>query len=429
MKTVMYRTRKTPIIIKIAVGFFLGMLFGFIAAPMQHYSMILNDYVMPLLELTGIVFLRLFAIIILPLVFSSLVTGVSSIGDTKKLGRIAVKTIILFLITTVIAAVTGMFCADVIAPGESIDVPADINELSSTPKSISTLMEILPNNPIISAIHANVLYIIIIALLTGTACIFIGNTGQKITAFFEKVTKVMYKITNIVMTFAPLGIFALSATAAADFGLRIIAPFAKIIGAVYMGCFLHAGIVYSLMIILFCKRSPIWFFSGIYEAAVTAFITRSSSITLPMTLESVHKNLGVSEEVSSFVLPLGATTNMDGTAIYQAICAMFVAGAFNVPITTSLKMSVFFAVVIASIGTVGIPSAGMIMLTMVLTSAGLPVEGVGLLAGIDVVLGAARTSLNVIGDAAVCVVVSASEGEHLTENNPRGRMHPVNYGA
>ena len=429
MKTVMYRTGRTPMIVKIAVGFFLGMLFGFVAAPMRHYSLILNDYVMPLLELAGILFLRLFMIIILPLVFSSLVTGVASIGDTRKLGRIAVKTIILFLLTTVIAAATGMLCADVIKPGSSIDIPTDIDEYSSTSTSINTLMNIIPNNPIVSAIHANVLYIIIFALLTGTGCIFLGNTGKKITAFFEKFTKVMYRVTQIVMSFAPLGIFALSAAAAADFGLHIITPFAKIIGAVYMGCFLHAGVVYSLMIILFCKRSPIWFFSGIYEAGITAFVTRSSSITLPMTLESVHKNLGVSEEVGSFVLPLGAPTNMDGTAIYQAICAMFVARAFDVPITTSLQVNIFFAVVIASIGTVGIPSAGMIMLTMVLSSAGLPVEGVGLLAGIDVVLGAARTCLNVVGDAAVCVVVSASEGEHLTENNPRGRMHPVNYGA
>ena len=414
MQPIMYRTRKTPMLIKIAAGFFVGMLFGFIAAPIQPYSEILNDYIMPLLELVGLVFLRLFAIIILPLVFSSLVTGIASIGDTRRLGRIAVKTITLFILTTIIAAATGMLCADVIEPGTSIDIPADINEYSSTPNSIITLMDILPNNPIISAIHANVLYIIIIALLTGTACIFMGNTGRKITSFFEKVSAVMYKITNIVMIFAPLGIFALSATAAADFGLRIITPFAKIIGAVYMGCFLHAGIVYSLMIVIFCKRSPMWFFRGIEEAAAAAFITRSSSITLPMTMESVHKNLGVSESVSSFVLPLGATTNMDGTAIYQAICAMFIARAFNVPITAGLQVNIFLAVIIASIGTVGIPSAGMIMLTMVLSSAGLPVEGVGLLAGIDVVLGAARTSLNVIGDAAVCAVIASSEGENLT---------------
>ena len=419
MQPIMYRTRKTPMLIKIAAGFFVGMLFGFIAAPMQLYYPFMNDHVMPFLEFAGILFLRLLTIIILPLVFSSLVTGIASIGDTKKLGRITLKTVVLFLLTTIIAAVIGMLCAEIFKTGTSINIPADIQDKSIAAKPIRDMLLniLLPRNSEPSILHANVLHIILIAVLTGIACIFMGDTAKKITYFFGKMAEVMNKITYFVMNFAPYGVFALSATAAADFGLTLIVPFARIIGAVYSGCIAQALIVYSLMIMILCRRSPAWFFRGIREAAATAFITRSSSITLPLTLENVRKNLGVSEEISSFVIPLGATLNMNGTAIYQTVCAMFVARAFGVPITSVLQVKIFTASVIASIGTVGVPSAGMIMLTMVLAGAGLPVEGVGLLAGIDVVLGAARTCLNVAGDAAVCAVIAASEGEHLTEKS------------
>ena len=429
MKTVMYRTGRMPILLKIAIGFFLGILFGFVAAPILPYSMVLSNHIMPFLELIGKLFLRILSVIIIPLVFSSLVSGIASIGDTKTLGRVGLKTIALFLLTTIIAAGMGMLCSEIFKPGTMIDMPEITHEYDINPKPIrDLLMKIFSVNPLASVLHNDVLYLIVFAVITGIVCIFLGEKGRKISDFFGKITGIMQKLTYMVMSFAPFGVFALSSTAAADFGLTLVAPFAKIIAAVYSGCILHALIVYSLLIVLVCRRSPVWFFRGIYEAAMTAFITRSSSMTLPITLENVQKNLGVSEGISSFVIPLGATLNMDGTAIYQVIAAMFVARAYNIPITFGLQASIFTAAVIASIGTVGIPSAGMIMLTMVLTSAGLPVDGVGLLAGIDVVLGAARTSLNVIGDSAVCAAIAASEGEDLTENNPRGRMHTF-YGA
>ena len=223
----------------------------------------------------------------------------------------------------------------------------------------------------------------------------------------------MYAVTHMVMSVAPYGVFALIAVTAAKFGVAILAPFAKVIGAVYVACVLHALLVYSGMIGIVCKRSPVWFFKGIQEAAITAFVTRSSSGTLPVTLSNVRENLGISEGVSSFVLPLGATINMDGTALYQGVCALFVAQAFNIPLTLEMQIGIVATATLASIGTAGVPGAGLIMLTMVLTSVGLPIEGIALVAGIDVILDAARTCINVIGDTAVCAVVASTEGEEL----------------
>ena len=430
MRQIIYRTGRTPMLIKIAAGFFLGIIFGLVAAPMIPYYPVLGNNVIPFLGLAGTIFLRILAVIIVPLVFSSLITSVAATGDTKQVGRVGIKTLALFLITTIIAAGAGLLSAKLFKPGIGINIPASIrNHTDSLMQTRDLLMNILPENFLSSMFHTNMLQIIIAAVLIGILCIFLGDSGKKITRFFRKVTHIMQNVTYNVIRFAPFGVFALAVTAAVDFGLTLVAPFMKIIAAVYSGCIVHALLVYSLMVILFCKKSPKWFFSGIREAALTAYATRSSAATLPVTFADVQENLCVSQTISSFVLPLGATIHMDGTAIYEAVCAMFAASAFNVPITFELQMSIFTAAVIASIGTVGVPSGGMIMLTMVLTSAGLPVEAVGLVAGIDVVLGPARTCLNVVGDAAVCVSVASSEGENLTQHNSSGRMPIVKHGA
>lgn len=427
MRAILYRTHKTSMLLKVSIGFFLGILFGFIAAPMMPYSPVLKNYVMPFLELSGKIFLRLLTMIIVPLVFASLISGISSVGDVRKLGRIGGKTIALYLTTTLIAVCIGIFCAELFKPGTSIDVPVGVHEYTRTTKAMSeAILDIFPVNPIASMVNADMLQIIVFAVFCGIACIFSGETGEKISEFFNKMAELMHSITRIVMYFAPYGVFALISTSAADFGLKLIAPFAKIIAAVYSACTLQALIVYSLMIIIFCRKSPLWFFRGIHEAALTAFATRSSSVTLPVTIENARIKLGISDEVSSFALPLGATINMDGTAIYQVVAALFVARAFNVPIDHQLLTKIFVASTIASIGAAGIPGAGIVMLTMVLSSAGLPVEGIGLVAGIEVVLSSASTCLNVVGDAAVCAVVASTEGENLTLNSSRDRMPALN---
>ena len=226
--------------------------------------------------------------------------------------------------------------------------------------------------------------------------------------------EVMYKMTAIVMKFAPYGVFALIAATVSKYGMAVLLPFAKVIAAVYIGCIIHAVVIYSGLVTVFTRKSPMWFFRGIKEASLTAFVTRSSAGTLPVTMECCH-NMGVPEKVSSFVLPLGATINMDGTALYQGVCALFIAQAFNIPLTIGAQMGILLTATLGSIGTAGVPGAGLIMLTLVTTQAGLPIEGVAMITGIDAILDMIRTSLNITGDAAVATVVARSEGADFSE--------------
>ena len=408
--------KRNSLLLKISIGFFLGIVFGFAVAPVVASSSALSTYVMPFLDLVGKIFLRLLMMLIVPLVFSSLVAGAASVGDTRKLGRIGIKTLVLYFATTAVAIVIGLACGNLFQAGAGMNIPANLQASAREAKPlVDVILDIFPSNPIASMVNANMLQIIVFALFFGVACILAGERGKKVSDFFEDVAQVMYSVTHMVMNSAPYGVFALISITAAKFGIAILAPFVKVIAAVFIGCIIHAVIVYSGLVITFCRRSPAWFFKGINEAAITAFVTRSSSGTLPVTISCVRDNLGISEGVSSFVLPLGATINMDGTALYQGVCALFVAQAFNIPLTLSMQMGIVVTATLASIGTAGVPGAGLIMLTMVLTSVGLPIEGIALVAGIDVILDAARTCLNVVGDTAVCAVVASSEGEELTQ--------------
>ncbi len=410
----MAEKKRISLLWKISIGFFLGIIFGFAIGPVIPSSPALSNYIMPFIDLIGKIFLRLLMMLIVPLVFASLVAGAASVGDIHKLGRIGIKTLALYLITTAVAIVIGLAFGNLFQAGAGMNIPGDLQATAREAKPfLDVILDIFPSNPIASMVNANMLQIIIFALFFGVACIMAGEKGKKISDFFENVAEVMYSVTHIVMGFAPYGVFSLISITAARFGIAILAPFVKVIAAVFVGCIIHAILVYSGMIMIFCKRSPMWYFKGIQEAAITAFVTRSSSGTLPVTLSNVRENLGVSEGVSSFVLPLGATINMDGTALYQGVCALFVAQAFNIPLTLQMQIGIVVTATLASIGTAGVPGAGLIMLTMVLTSVGLPIEGIALVAGIDVILDAARTCLNVTGDTAVCAVVAASEGEEL----------------
>lgn len=411
----MAKKKRISLLWKISIGFVLGIIFGFAIGPVVPGSPVLNTYIMPFIDLVGKIFLRLLMMLIVPLVFASLVAGAASVGDVHKLGRIGIKTLILYLLTTAVAIVIGLACGNFFNAGVGMNIPGNLQATAREAKPlVDVILDIFPTNPVASMVNANMLQIIVFALFFGVACILAGERGRKIADFFGNVAEVMYSVTHMVMGFAPYGVFALISITAARFGIAILAPFAKVISAVFIGCIIHALVVYSGMIAVFCRRSPLWYFKGIQEAAITAFVTRSSSGTLPITLANVRENLGVSEGVSSFVLPLGATINMDGTALYQGVCALFVAQAFNIPLTLEMQIGIVVTATLASVGTAGVPGAGLIMLTMVLTSVGLPIEGIALVAGIDVILDAARTCLNVTGDTAVCAVVAASEGEELT---------------
>ncbi|MDR1875954.1 MAG: dicarboxylate/amino acid:cation symporter [Synergistaceae bacterium] len=401
------------LLLKISIGFILGIIFGFAAGPMAAESAALKDYVIPLLDVVGKIFLTLLKMLIVPLVFSSIVVGAASIGDPKTLGRIGIRTIVLYLLTTVVAIAIGLVLGNTIRPGVGMDLAGAAGTAQASKPLLEVFLDIFPANPIDSLVKANMLQIIVFALFFGVASLFAGEKGRRIIGAFESIAEVMYAMTHMIMRLAPYGVFSLIAVTAAKYGFSILAPFGKVIAAVYVGCILHAVVVYSGLVLVFCRKSPLWYFRGVQEASITAFVTRSSSGTLPITIANVRDNLGVSEGISSFVLPLGATINMDGTALYQGVCALFVAQAFGLELSLSAQIGIILTATLASIGTAGVPGAGLIMLTLVLTSAGLPIEGMGLVAGIDAVLDAVRTCLNVTGDTAVCAVVAAMEGEKL----------------
>ncbi len=373
------------------------------------------SFVQPL----GDLFLRLIKFIIAPLILATLVVGVASNSDTKQLGRVGIKTLAYYLVTTGIAVVIGLAIAFAIQPGKGVNIAADNMDSEVVEQEeqdvITTLLNIIPENPFTALTEGNILQIIFFALFIGIAITLVGEKAQPVFRFFDGFAEIMYKITGIVMKLAPIGIFGLLAPIVGEYGLSVLMPLIKIILAVLIACLVHAAIVYSSAVKMFAKMNPLKFFKGISPAAIVAFSTASSAGTLPVTMKNTEENLGVSNRISSFVLPLGATINMDGTAIYQGAAVIFIAQFYGLDLTFIEMLTVVLMTVLASIGTAGVPGAGLVMLTMVLTSIGLPLEGIALIAGVDRILDMMRTTVNIVGDASAAVVVAGTEKE-LLEN-------------
>ena len=361
----------------------------------------------------GTMFVNAIKMLIVPLIFVSLVVGMMSMQDLGKMGRVGLKTVVLYLFTTAIAITIGLGLGIVLQPGAGIDMSAAASAVESeaAPSVIQIIVDLIPTNPIAAAVDGNVLQIIVFAILFGIAINLAGEKATPVRVFFESLSEVIYKLTAIIIAFAPYGVFALMVWVAGTYGLDMLLPLGKVIFAVYLGCVIHALLVYGGMIKLLARLNPVRFFQGVFEPAMVAFTSTSSSGTLAVSMTAAEKNLGVSRGISSFVLPLGATINMDGTALYQGVCALFVAQAFGVDLSGTDYLTIILTATLASIGTAGVPGAGVIMLSLVLASVGLPLEGVAVIAGIDRILDMARTALNVTGDCAVAVVVAKSEGE------------------
>ncbi|MDI3522155.1 MAG: hypothetical protein PWR31_890 [Bacillota bacterium] len=388
---------------KILIGFVLGAIVGLLVGPPAAALKPLGD-----------LFIRLIKMLIVPLVFSSLVIGASSMGDVRKLGRVGAKTLAYYLATTAVAVTIGLILATLLHPGAGFQIPTETYKAKPLPSLVETLLNIIPTNPLGAMVSDNMLQIIAFALFMGVAIALIGDKGKPVHAFFDSLAEVMYKITGIVMEFAPIGVFALMAWVTATNGPDVLVPLAKVIFVVYLGCFLHAAVVYSSAVSIFARMNPLRYFRGFFDASLVAFSTCSSSATLPVSLRCAQENLGVPKDIASFALPLGATINMDGTSIYQGVCALFIAEVYGIPLGMPQYLTIILTATLASIGTAGVPGAGMIMLTMVLQAVGLPLDGILLIAGIDRVLDMARTCVNVTGDGAGAVVVAATEGELKT---------------
>ncbi|MFS0820292.1 dicarboxylate/amino acid:cation symporter [Bacillus sp. 1P02SD] len=392
--------KKIGLLSQILIAFILAIIVGAIVGPSV-------EVVRPL----GDLFLRMIKFIIVPLVLASLVVGVAGTGDIKKIGRMGGITFFYYLLTTAFAVTIGLIIANIFSPGKGLDIVATTEKAdpAEAPGVIDTLLNIIPTNPIASLVNGDMLQIIFFAIFLGLGITILGDKAKTVYNFFDELAEIMYKITAIVMKLAPIGVFGLIAPTVGEYGVSVLLPLLKVILVVYLGCILHAVITYSISVKVFAKMNPLKFFKGVAPASLVAFSTTSSSGTLPITIKNTEENLGVSRKVSSFVLPLGATINMDGTALYQGVCVLFIAQFFGIDLSFAQQLTIVLTATLASIGTAGVPGAGLIMLTMVVTSVGLPVEGIALIAGIDRILDMIRTSVNVTGDASAAVVVNAIE--------------------
>jgi len=391
---------------RISLALVLGLVCGVILN--QTGNGHLAAYVKPV----GDLFVQAIKMLVVPLVFVSLVTGVASLQNLPTMGRLSIKTFTLYLGTTAVAITLGLVLATVFQPGAGVELGTAKEVSAKTAPTIAQIIVgLVPANPVEAFAQGNVLQIIVFAILFGISITLAGQAAQPVRVFFEASAEVIYKLTSIVISFAPYGVFALMTWVAGTYGLDMLVPLAKLIALVYAGCILHVIVVYGGLLKFVARLNPIRYFQGSVEPAVVAFTSTSSAGTLPVSMMAVERNLGVSRSVSSFVLPLGATINMDGTALYQGVCAVFIAQAFGVDLSLGQYVTIILTATLASIGTAGVPGAGLIMLSLVLTSVGLPLEGVALIAGIDRILDMARTATNVAGDCAVSCVVARSEGE------------------
>ncbi|MGL4473961.1 MAG: dicarboxylate/amino acid:cation symporter, partial [Shewanella sp.] len=359
----------------------------------------------------GTLFVNTIKMLIVPLVFCSLIVGVTSMQDTVSMRRVGFKSFAFYLVTTTIAISIGLAIGVLIEPGAGLGLTStDTSDvIVAAPSLMDTLINIVPTNPIAALANGQILQVIVFAVALGIALVLIGEQGKPAIALFTSLAEAMYKLTDMVMKLAPYGVFGLMAWVAGEYGAAMILPLIKVIFAVYLGCALHILGFYSLVLKLFAGLSPLQFFKGISNAMAVAFTTSSTAGTLPASMKCASEYLGVNKKISSFVLPLGTTINMDGTALYQGVTALFVAQAFGIDLTWVDYLTIVLTATLASIGTAGVPGAGLVMLTLILTTVGLPLEGVALIAGIDRLLDMARTVVNVSGDLVATTVIAKSE--------------------
>lgn len=394
----------TRILTGIGLGIIVGLIFNFLLPDLFEP---VNTYVFAPL---GKVFVNLIKMLVIPIVFVSLVLGTAGISDPKKLGRIGVKTIVFFLSTTAIAIFLALVVALIVKPGVgNFQLPSEEVEVTEAPPVMETLINIIPTNPITAMAEENMLQVIAFSLFVGFAIARLGEKTNGLKRIFEQLNDVLMFLVQLVMKFAPFGAFALIATVIGGEGLDGIAAMFKYFILVVIVLILHVLVVYCPALSVLGKMSPIKFFKGFSPAMIVAFSTSSSNATLPVSMRAAQNNLGVSRTVSGFVQPLGATINMDGTAIMQGVATVFIAQIVGQDLTIAQLLTVLLTATLASIGTAGAPGVGVIMLTMVLTSVGLPVEAIALVLGVDRLVDMFRTTVNITGDAVCAVVVDHSE--------------------
>ena len=402
------------ILIAMGLGLVLGSLLQWIALPEDHF---LNAFALNgVIDAGGKIFITLLKMLVVPLVFVSLVCGAASLGDTGSVGRLGGKTIGLYLLTTAIAVSMAMLIALTTDPGlggESANQAqaSTAFEPKTAPSVKETFINVVPGNPIAAMADGKMLQVILFALLFGLALSRAGTSGQKLRAFFVDLNEVMMRLITMIIVLTPIGVFCLMTQLGATLGLAEIAKVAMYFATIVIALLAHAALVYPLLLKLLTGLSPLAFLAKMREPLLVAFSTSSSGATLPVTLRTVEHKLGVPNNVASFAVPLGATINMDGTAIMQGVATVFIAQFYGIDLGLTALLTVVLTATLASIGTAAVPGVGLITLTLVLDQVGLPVEGIALIIGVDRLLDMLRTAVNVTGDATVATIVASSEDQ------------------
>ena len=409
----MQKKRKINLAGWIIIAMFAGIAVGFLfllAAPKNTFT---TEYLKPF----GTIYINLLKFMVVPVVLFSIMDGVISLNDLKRVGSVGVRTFIYYMCTTAVAVVIGLVvvnCFKGFFPVLDASV-RDSLEYTATeaPKVMDVIVGIFPDNLFKPMVEANMLPVICIAIFFGAGILAAGDKGKKIGELVNCMNEVTMKVLMMIINLTPIGVFCLMADVVAVNGAKIVGSLALVVGVAYIGYILHVIIVYGCSIKFLSGMSPIAFFKGLAPAMLTAFTTTSSNATLPINIECCNE-MGAEPEISSFVLPLGATINMDGTAIYQAVCAVFIACCYGVDLTLGQMAMIVLTATLASVGTAGVSGAGMIMLSMVLMSVGLPVEGIAIIAGVDKLFDMGRTTLNITGDATAALWVSKVERQKMT---------------
>ena len=396
---------------KILTAMLFGALLGIILNNISIYNSLINQYLSNgVFEVVGKLFVNSLKMLVVPLVFCSITVGITSLGNLSLMGRVGLKAIIIYLLTTAFAITLALIFAIFIEPGQGYEIDSSIQfSAKEAPSLSSVLTSIVPSNPILAMADGEMLQIILFAIILGIAITITGNKAESFKKGIISLNEIMMSMVTIIMKFAPLGVFCLIAKTFATQGIDMIIPLASYFFTVTIVLILHVLLTYSAFLKLIGKVSPFLFLKKMRTAIVFAFSTASSNATIPVTLNTVEKRLGVDKSVASFTVPLGATINMDGTAIMQGVATVFIASVYMVDLTIGDYLTVVLTATLASIGTAGVPGVGLIMLTMVLTQVGLPVEGVALIIGIDRLLDMMRTAVNITGDSMVSLITSKSE--------------------
>lgn len=408
--------KKMSLTKKILIGILLGLIVGIVLNLYFPAAFkVLNTY---LFDPASDLFIKAIKMVVVPLVFFSLVAGAAGIADPKKLGRIGVKTIVLYTLTTAVAITFALILANLIDPGEGTNIatPTEKPNIEEAPNIMDTFVNIVPENPIQAMAEAEMLQIIFFALLFGIGIALLGDKANRMREVIEQGNDIMLKLVSFVMATAPYAAFALMARAIGESGIELIGSMGMYMITLLLALLLHMGITYSTLLALIAKMNPIFFFKRILRAMEVAFTTSSSAATLPVTMDVAERDFNVPKSISSFALPLGATINMDGTAIMQGVAAIFIAQLYGIPLGIEEQLMIILTATLASIGTAAVPGAGLIMLTMVLQTVGLPIEGIAIVLGVDRLLDMSRTATNIAGD--VCVACVVAKGEEKYAESP-----------